>query len=121
EGPDDAPPLRIDRPGRRPLLLDMLPVPSRFDGIFLFARFIILLTDLDRQPPPSSALLAQVFGLTEAEARIASALTSGLSLTEAADRYGVTRETAKTHLNAIFFKTDTNRQSALVGLIRSVM
>lgn len=119
--PDRSPPLRIERPGRRPILLDILPVPSRFDGVFLFARYMILLTDLERQPLPTAALLKQVFGLTSAEARIAVELTSGLSLSEAAETCGITRETAKTHLKAIFFKTDTNRQSALVGLIRSIM
>ncbi len=121
EGPDASGPLRIERPGRRPLLLDVLPVPTRFDGVFFFARFIVLLTDLDRQPMPSAALLKQAFGLTPAEARVALELTSGLSLSEAAEKCGIARETAKTHLNSIFFKTDTNRQGALVGLIRSVM
>lgn len=121
EGSDSAPPLRIERSGRRPLLIDLLPVPNRFDGVFFLARFIMLLTDLDRQPLPPPALLTQIFGLTPSEARIALALTSGLSLTEAADQCGITRETAKTHLNAIFLKTDTNRQGALIGLIRTVM
>ena len=121
EGPDESAPLRIERPGRRPLLLDVLPVPNRFDGVFFFARFIVLLTDLDRQPLPSAALLKQAFGLSPAEARIALELTSGLSLTEAAEKCGITRETAKTHLNSVFYKTGTNRQGALVGLVRSVM
>jgi DNA-binding CsgD family transcriptional regulator len=121
EGPDGSQPLRIERQGKRPILLDVLPVPNRFDGVFLFARLIILLTDLERQPLPTLALLKQVFGLTSAEAQIALELTSGLSLTEAGEKCGITRETAKTHLKAIFFKTDTNRQSALVGLIRSIM
>lgn len=120
QGPDESGPLRIERPGRRPLLLDVLPVPNRFDGVFFFARFIVLLTDLDRQPLPSAALLKRAFGLTPAEAGIALELTSGLSLTEAAEKCGMGRETAKTHLNSIFFKTDTNRQSALVGLVRAI-
>ena len=121
EGPDEQPPLRLERPGRRPLLLDIVPVPNRFDGVFMFARFLLLLTDLERQPPPTAALLGQVFGLSPAEARIAIELAAGFSLSEAADRSGITRETAKSHLNAIFYKTDTNRQSALVGLIRGLM
>jgi DNA-binding CsgD family transcriptional regulator/PAS domain-containing protein len=121
EGPDGSPPLRIERQGKRPLLIDLLPVPNRFDGVFFFARFMLLITDLERQPLPSTTLLRQVFGLTSAEAQIAVGLTSGMSLSEAAENCGVTRETAKTHLKAIFFKTDTNRQSALVGLIRSIM
>lgn len=120
EGPGSEGPLHIARPGRRPLLLDVLPAPTRFDGPFLFARLILLLIDLDEKPLPAAAVLSAVFGLTPAEVGLAQDLAAGLTLAEAADKRGIARETARTHLKALFHKTDTNRQSALISMLHSV-
>ncbi|MBN9441566.1 hypothetical protein [Bosea sp. (in: a-proteobacteria)] len=65
------------------------------------------------------ACARQLFDLTETEAKFASALASGLSLTEAADTQGVRISTARTHLARIFQKTHTRQQSQLVSLLRS--
>ncbi|MGY6250499.1 helix-turn-helix transcriptional regulator [Bosea thiooxidans] len=65
------------------------------------------------------ACARQLFDLTETEAKFASALASGLSLTEAAGAQGVRISTARTHLARIFQKTDTRQQSQLVSLLRS--
>ncbi len=61
----------------------------------------------------------QLFDLTDTEAKFASALASGSSLTEAADAQGVRISTARTHLARIFQKTNTRQQSQLVSLLRS--
>jgi DNA-binding CsgD family transcriptional regulator len=61
----------------------------------------------------------QLFQLTEAEARVASALASGQSLTQAAAVQNVRISTARTHLARIFQKTRTHQQSQLVSLLRS--
>lgn len=63
----------------------------------------------------------QLFNLTESEARFASALASGLSLTEAAAAQGVRISTARTHLARIFQKTETRQQSQLVSLLRGAV
>lgn len=65
------------------------------------------------------ACARQLFDLTDTEARFASALASGMSLTEAAQAQGVRISTARTHLARIFQKTDTRQQSQLVSLLRS--
>lgn len=57
------------------------------------------------------------FGLTTAEARLASAIGNGASLDIAADALGISYETARCQLKAIFSKTDTHRQGELVSLI----
>jgi DNA-binding CsgD family transcriptional regulator len=61
-----------------------------------------------------------VFKLTEAEARLAADLASGLSIAESAVRNGVTYSTARTYLDRIFRKTDTHHQSQLVAMLKSV-
>lgn len=65
------------------------------------------------------ACARQLFDLTDTEAKFASALASGSSLTEAAEAQGVRISTARTHLARIFQKTDTRQQSQLVSLLRS--
>ena len=66
-----------------------------------------------------AACARQLFDLTDTEAKFASALASGSSLTEAADIQGVRISTARTHLARIFQKTNTRQQSQLVSLLRS--
>lgn len=65
------------------------------------------------------ACARQLFDLTDTEAKFASALASGSSLTEAAEAQGVRISTARTHLARIFQKTNTRQQSQLVSLLRS--
>ena len=62
--------------------------------------------------------LRQAFGLTAAETRLLSALVTGERLAEYAERTGVKRSTAKTHLRGLFNKVGECRQA---DLIRRVM
>jgi DNA-binding CsgD family transcriptional regulator len=57
------------------------------------------------------------FGLSTAEARLASALVAGRTLAEYADRTGHSLTTVRNQLAAVFDKTATHRQSELVLLI----
>lgn len=61
--------------------------------------------------------VGRMFGLTSAEAGIARALASGLSVREAAEAAEVTYNTARTYLARIFEKTGTQRQSQLVAVL----
>jgi DNA-binding CsgD family transcriptional regulator len=78
---------------------------------------IVLVTDPERSPLPKQSLLQVALGLSNSEARIAVALINGASLVQAADRVGVSHETARSHLKSIFAKTSTNRQGELVVLL----
>jgi DNA-binding CsgD family transcriptional regulator len=62
----------------------------------------------------------RLFGLTPAEAKVASALASGQSLAEAADEQMVRITTARTHLARIFQKTGTRQQSQVAALLSAV-
>jgi DNA-binding CsgD family transcriptional regulator len=61
-----------------------------------------------------SSLVQALFDVTPAEARVALALGEAASVDDAARRLGVSRETVRSHLRAIFSKTGVSRQSALV-------
>lgn len=68
---------------------------------------------------PSIPLLVGLFDLTPAEARLAAALSGGLTLDESAADQGIRRSTARTYLGQIFQKTGTHQQSQLVALLTS--
>jgi DNA-binding CsgD family transcriptional regulator/PAS domain-containing protein len=71
---------------------------------------------------PASGQLAaaqHLFDLTEAEAKLAVGLASGLSLAELAQRQGIKITTARTHLARIFWKTGTRQQSQVAALLRA--
>jgi len=112
-----AGPVLVPRRDRRPLILRVLPVIEAARSPFLGASALLLITDLDAERRPDPALLAQAFGLTTAEARLAAMLAGGAALDEAADRLGIAVETARSHIKAVFAKTGTGRQGALVALL----
>ncbi len=60
--------------------------------------------------------VAAAFGLTPAETRLLASLFAGRTLAETAATLGITRPTAKTHLEHIFLKTGVTRQAELMRL-----
>lgn len=80
---------------------------------------MLVLRDPARRPVIPGAALARLFGLTPAEALLASELARGASLDEAADQLGIRRNTARTQLQAVFAKTGVNRQGDLVRVLLS--
>ncbi|CAH2395013.1 hypothetical protein MES4922_110358 [Mesorhizobium ventifaucium] len=63
---------------------------------------------------------SEVSGLTAAEARLARRVSLGAELKAVADDLGVTYETARNHLKAVFAKTETHRQPELVALLARI-
>lgn len=107
----------VRREGSRPVLITVLPIDGAASGPFFGARVLLTFSDLAAQPAPPASLLTQVFGLTQAEARLAALIATGVSPEGAAERLGIAAETARNHLKAVFAKTDTHRQSELVALL----
>lgn len=87
-------------------------LPGRMNDVVIVARSL---------EPAGGGLAAvrQMFDLTEAEARLALGLASGLSLTEVAEQQGIRMTTARTHLARIFWKTGTRQQSQVAALLRA--
>jgi DNA-binding CsgD family transcriptional regulator len=65
--------------------------------------------------------LQSAFGLTEAEARLATLLADGIELRVAAEILGITYGSARTRLAEIFQKTETKRQGELIRLLLSTI
>jgi DNA-binding CsgD family transcriptional regulator len=78
---------------------------------------VIFISDPQQKRSAPAAVLADLFGFTRAESGLALLLANGLSLDQASNELGVSRNTAKSHLSAIFSKTGLTRQAKLVELI----
>ena len=85
-------------------------------GIAVSAMFIQEVGAL--QPLPGEVLV-KLYGLTPAETRLLGLLAQGRSLEDTASALGIARTTARTHLQRLFDKTNTSRQSELVRLVLS--
>jgi DNA-binding CsgD family transcriptional regulator len=112
-----ATPIVIQRRDRRPVIARVLPVDGAARNPFVGARALLVLSDLERSVVPDATVMARIFRLSPAEARIAMRIAGGVSLREAADELSIAHETARHQLKAVFAKTGTNRQSQLVALL----
>lgn len=81
---------------------------------------VCLIFPLGRRRIASARQLISLFGLSPAEARLARALCHGETLEEYAEAQSVKLPTVKTQLRAVFAKTQTDRQVALVSLITGI-
>lgn len=80
---------------------------------------MILVADPD-ELSPSARDLAQAFGLTPAESRLAAALLTGKRLSDIAAAAGVRITTLGTQLSSILRKVGVERQADLVRVLSSV-
>lgn len=110
-------PVIVRREGKRPLVLKVLPVPPAARSPFLGARAVLVLNDLEGTAAVNPDMFGKVFELTPAQAKLAGKLATGSSMETAAAEMGVTAETARSHLKAIFNRTGTHRQGELVALL----
>lgn len=111
----------VPRPGCHPLLLSIVPLGG--DGTPEQAGAMAMVVVMDPEARTWSRLngVAQAYGLTAAESRLLAVIVEGDGVDVAAQRLGITRSTAKTHLQHIFAKTFTSRQSELVRLVVSTV
>ena len=78
---------------------------------------LVLISRSDVTPIPPKEMLAQLFGFTAAETRVAERLMMGDSPEQAAAFLQVKTATARWHLASIYRKTGTNRQAELVEAV----
>jgi len=78
---------------------------------------VLFLRDPDRKSEGAEEIVRKLFDLTPAETSLALLLTNGLTLEEAAEEQGISKNTARAHLRAIFSKTGVTRQATLVRIL----
>lgn len=78
------------------------------------ARFALLVSDPESAPALSPHALGVLYGLTQAEARVATRLASGDSTRRIAESMRVQENTVRWHLKQIYAKTSTHGQGDLL-------
>jgi DNA-binding CsgD family transcriptional regulator len=107
--------------GHPPLVVHLLPLRRAAHDIFSGADMLVAATPVSASAiVPAPSILAGLFDLTPAEARLAAALSQGRPLKDAAADSSITFKTGRTYLERIFAKTGTHQQSELVALLKSV-
>ena len=111
--------MRVVRGGGQPDLgLVIRPVPtSQWAEGEAIPAAAIFVSDPSLQSEAPLQIITQLFGFTPTEASLSLLLANGLSLDEAAESLGVSRNTVRTHLRSVFAKTGVTRQPLLVRLI----
>jgi len=97
----------------------MVVVPLVSSGPLNERRAAIWILNTEPQLPDED-LLAALFRLSRAEARLAIGLLKGLSAAECAAQSGVGVATIRSQLHSIFSKTGVRRQAQLVALLSRV-
>jgi DNA-binding CsgD family transcriptional regulator len=113
--------MAISRPSlRRSYAILVSPLSQKGNGPVDHAAVAVLITDPERNVPAASEeRLAQQFGLTPAEARVAVALLAGKTVETAAGELGIATTTLRTHVRSLLQKTGTGRQAELLGVLLS--
>jgi DNA-binding CsgD family transcriptional regulator/PAS domain-containing protein len=83
------------------------------------ARVAIFVQDPFVVPPFPGEAFAKLYGLTPSELRVLLAMAPGLAVKEAAEVLGIGETTAKTHLQHVYGKTGTSKQTELMHLFMS--
>jgi DNA-binding CsgD family transcriptional regulator len=110
------PPVAILRPGRRAMAVYAVPLSGVVRDVLAAVRAIVVIRDLEECSQPPEAHVRNLFGLTSAEAKLATRVASSEQLEHAADELGIAYQTARNQMQAIFAKTDTHRQAEIVAL-----
>jgi DNA-binding CsgD family transcriptional regulator len=131
--------LAADRMGRRdaqkPILLEraqtdcrlvvyLIPIAesvTKTDYFLARARTIVLAIESKANEPPDPTIVRDILGLTLGEARIAAIVGSGIQPREAANRLGISEDTARNVLKRVFAKVGISRQSELVALLTKLV
>ncbi len=106
--------------GNYSLLFCRLPASSPCN-VLAGVKVAVFISEPSSRRVPNEEALISLFGLTAAEARLATKLANGMTLEQAASNLSVTRETIRTHLKRIFDKTSTTRQADLARLLTGLL
>jgi DNA-binding CsgD family transcriptional regulator/PAS domain-containing protein len=83
------------------------------------ASLAVFMQDPTLVAPFPGEAFARLYGLTGGELRVVLALAQGLSATESAAFLGLAERTVRSHLQRVFAKTGTSRQTQLLQLLHA--
>ncbi|WP_375785656.1 helix-turn-helix transcriptional regulator [Bradyrhizobium sp. Pha-3] len=116
-----AAPIPVRRREKPPVIIRVLPIDGAARTVFLGARVMLVLSNLEPALAPEPTLIADALDLTSAESRLVSLLVGGATIDGAAQQLRIARETARNHLKSAFSKTGTHRQAELITLVSQLV
>ncbi|HVY06494.1 MAG TPA: hypothetical protein VHB46_11010 [Burkholderiales bacterium] len=111
--------LRIDITNGPPAFITVAPLAAAHFRSWAGRRCALLRID-QSGCTPDPAEVAAALTLSLAEARLVCTLCGGGTLADAARKLDISINTAKTQLASVFSKTNTSRQSELIGLVSTL-
>jgi DNA-binding CsgD family transcriptional regulator len=102
-------------------IVHLVPVLGNARDVFARTACLAVVTPLDADRVPDARLVQGLFDLTPAEARIARDVARGLNVPTLAQQTGVSVNTVRSQLKAVFAKTGTRRQSELAALLNGIV
>ena len=102
------------------MVVHLIPVRRSAHDIFGPAMGILVATPLGSSQSLPDDLLSGLFDLSPAEIRAVNGLLGGKTIDNLAVEFGLSRETIRSQMKAVFAKTGTARQSDLVSLLANV-
>lgn len=112
-------PLRMDRGNER--ILHLLPLRPRIErtGTSAAAVAAVFVSPSNRRNDAGADIIAELFDLTPAEARVLNEVVGGRGNAAIASTLGIGEATVRTHLLRLFDKTGVHRRAELVALVSS--
>ncbi len=114
--------IALPRPARAPLLLQVVPLHPDADRPLMPvpAHAALYLVDGDAEPEFDTEKLANLLGLTQAEAEVAAFVAGGQTAAKIASFRRVSLHTVRSQIKSIFSKTDVSSQAQLTRLVKAL-
>ncbi|MDH4439114.1 MAG: helix-turn-helix transcriptional regulator, partial [Rhizobium sp.] len=93
------------------------PVRRSGGDVLGFEGVVLMFSRLTSREHADVALFKHAYGLTNREAEVLGLIAEQPTLEAIGHTLGISREAVRFHLKSIFLKTNTHRQSELVGLL----
>jgi DNA-binding CsgD family transcriptional regulator len=109
------------RRGGGALRVTVLPAIGETVALAPRAQVVIVIEVPERHGDPRAEDLAAAFGLSAAVAPVAALAAAAVSTGHIAERLGLSENTVKTHLKAVYQKAGAGSRAAFVRLARSAV
>lgn len=116
-----SPPIISEQTDGQITLVHVKPIRDRrISVLFNLARAVVFVREYRTQDKHIVMSLREVFGLTQQESRVAVLSGSGMNAREIAHEMGISYETVRSHLKAVFAKMGVNRQAEVSLIIARI-
>jgi DNA-binding CsgD family transcriptional regulator len=100
-----------------PAIAHLLPLVASARDVFNRGDALLVVSRVGQNSVPGDSLLEAIFDLTPSESRVARHLCEGTKGRDVALQFGLSHETVRSHMKAIFRKTGVRRQADLIRLV----